>query len=182
MTLSRLGGSLDNAFGAVALGVSIGSLFWGLLTGAALTALVAAYASTLVFIKIIGGLYLLWLGFRAFRSAACPRPIETRDHLGPQSAFPFFMRGLIAQMTNPKAALAWIALMSLGLQADPPWWVIAVIIAGTTFLSVVGHLLYALAFSTERIVLIYRRARRSIDLALGTFFCFAGIKLLTSRT
>ncbi len=92
------------------------------------------------------------------------------------------MRGLIAQMTNPKAALAWIALMSLGLQADPPWWVIAVIIAGTTFLSVVGHLLYALAFSTERIVLIYRRARRSIDLALGTFFCFAGIKLLTSRT
>jgi threonine/homoserine/homoserine lactone efflux protein len=167
---------------ALALGVSAGSLLWGLLTGAGLTVLLAAYASVLFFIKIISGLYLLWLGLKAFHSAAYPTPIDTKDLVPRRSPLRYFVRGLTVQMTNPKAALTWIATMSLGVQADPPWWVIAVIIAGTSFLSVTGHLLYALAFSTERVVLVYRQTRRFIETALGTFFCFAGIKLLTSRT
>jgi amino acid exporter len=30
-------------------------------------------------------------------------------------------------------------------------------------------------------VMLYGRARRWIEAALGAFFCFAGLKLLTSR-
>ena len=85
-------------------------------------------------------------------------------------------------MTNPKAALAWIAIMSLGLQADAPIWVGAVLVAGTGLLSIVIHSLYALAFSTRTMVRIYGRARRWIQGLLGAFFCFAGIRLLTSRS
>lgn len=53
---------------------------------------------------------------------------------------------------------------------------------GTTILSVVGHIAYAVAFSTKRVVTAYDRARRWIDAGLGVFFTFAGVKLLTSRT
>ena len=85
-------------------------------------------------------------------------------------------------MTNPKAILAWIAIISLGLKPDSPLWVGAAIVLGTFLLSVVIHLLYAVAFSTPAMVRIYGRARRSIQCVLGTFFAMAGLRLLTSRS
>ena len=115
---------------SLAFGVATGSLLWGLSTSAGLTALLAAHASVLTLIKIAGGLYLLWLSFKAWRAAASANELQTMRTAG---------------------------------------------------LSVAGHLLYALAFSTRRMVMLYGRARRWIEAALGAFFCFAGLKLLTSR-
>ena len=85
-------------------------------------------------------------------------------------------------MTNPKAALAWIAIISLGLGEGAPFWVGGAIVLGTFLLSIAIHLLYSVAFSTPVMVRIYGRARRSIQTLLGTFFAFAGVKLLLSRS
>ena len=86
------------------------------------------------------------------------------------------------QMSNPKAALAWIAIISLGLQAGGPIWVAVSIVAGTTVLSVVIHCVYAIAFSTTPMVRLYGKARRWIQSTLGAFFAFVGLKLLSSPT
>jgi amino acid exporter len=166
---------------SLALGVSAGALLWGLLTGAGLTVLLAAYASTINVIKVIGGFYLLWLAFKAFRAAASAKETRVVSPSANQRPMRYFLRGLVVQITNPKAALTWIAIMSLGLQRGAPWWVGAAIVLGIAVLSLVGHLLYALAFSTQRMITIYRRARRWIEAGLGAFFCFAGVKLLISR-
>jgi amino acid exporter len=93
-----------------------------------------------------------------------------------------FLRGLTVQMTNPKAALAWVAIISLGLKPDAPAWVAAVIVLGTTALSVLIHLVYAVIFSSQPMVRLYARARKPIQFTLGSFFAFAGIKMLTSRS
>ncbi len=166
---------------AMALGVAAGSFLWAAMTAAGLTALVTAYASVLTVLKIAGGLYLLWLGFKAFRSAASPRPLDDPPAAASGSLGIFFLRGLAVQMSNPKAALTWIAIMSLGLGQGAPATVAVVIVLGTTLLSVVGYVAYAVAFSTGGVVAFYRRARRIIDAALGTFFALAGLKLLASR-
>jgi len=84
-------------------------------------------------------------------------------------------------MTNPKAALAWIAIISLGLQPDGPLWVAVVIVAGTTLLSILIHAVYALLFSSSGMIRVYGKARRVIQGTLAAFFAFAGIKLLASR-
>lgn len=60
-------------------------------------------------------------------------------------------------------------------------WVGAVIVLGTFALSVVIHLLYAVAFSTPVMVRVYGRARRVIQGTLGAFFALAGLRLLTDR-
>jgi len=85
-------------------------------------------------------------------------------------------------MTNPKAALHWIAIISLGLRADAPAWAGLAIVLGIPALSVAAHLTYALAFSSRPPVALYGRGRRWIEVTLGTFYCLAGIKLLTSRS
>jgi threonine/homoserine/homoserine lactone efflux protein len=167
---------------ALALGVATGSFCWAGLTVAGLSTLLAAYAGALAAIKIVGGLYLLWLAYKAFRSAASVRDIAATTLTGAtRGPCGYYLRGLTIQMTNPKAALAWIAIVSLGLQAGAPLWVGLAIVAGTVLLSIVIHSLYAVAFSTAPMVRLYGKARRSIQAALGAFFCFAGIKLLTSR-
>ncbi len=167
---------------ALALGVASGSFCWAVLTATGLSALLASYAVALTIIKGAGGLYLLWLAYKAFRAAASRHDIKART-LGvkDKTVRGYYLRGLVIQMTNPKAALAWIAIISLGLQAEAPNWVAAVIVAGTTVLSIVIHAVYALAFSFAPMVRVYGKARRTIQGALGAFFVFAGVKLLSSR-
>ncbi|MGB3556892.1 MAG: LysE family transporter [Jannaschia sp.] len=167
---------------ALALGVATGSFTWAVLTVAGLSALLSAYAGALFVIKIFGGMYLLWLAYKAFKAAASSHDIEAQELAGgTRTPFGYFSRGYIIQMSNPKAALAWIAIISLGLQDGAPYWVGVVIVIGTFLLSILIHMLYAIAFSTPFMVRLYGRARRSIQAMLGTFFAFAGLKLLTSR-
>lgn len=175
--------SVDRPSGlALALGVASGSFCWAVLTAAGLSALLASYAIALTVIKVVGGLYLLWLAYKSFRAAASKHDLVAKPLAGTRSTLGrYFVRGFIVQMTNPKAALAWIAIISLGLQAGAPAWVAAAIVAGTTFFSLTIHALYALVFSSAPMVRIYSRSRRAIQGLLGAFFAFAGIRLLTSR-
>ncbi|MEL6425199.1 MAG: LysE family transporter [Pseudomonadota bacterium] len=168
--------------GALALGVAFGSLTWATLTVLGLSALLATYAHALLVLKIVGGLYLLWLAHKSFRAAARYTDIDAQALAGgTRSPAGYAMRGYAIQMTNPKAALTWIAIVSLGLGQGAPVWVGVALVLGTFFLSVLFHLLYALAFSTPLMVRVYGRARRWIQATLGVVFAFAGLRLLTAR-
>lgn len=164
---------------ALALGVGTGSGIWATLTVAGLTALVSAYAWTITALKIFGALYLLWLAFRAFRSAAAREADMTARAAGGQN---LFLRGLAIQMTNPKAALHWIAIVGIGLGPGAPLWLGVTLIVSATAMSLAGHLAYALTFSTRPVVACYARARRWIETALGAFFTFAAFKLALSES
>lgn len=183
--LSIMGTSMSHGRGAgqaLALGVSSGSLLWGLLTTFGLTAVLTLYASVMTVIKIVGALYLLWLAYRAFRSALTPDQALPVAPVGRSGFWPLYGRGLLIQMTNPKAALTWIAGMSLALDAHAPIWVGAIVTAGTVIVTTAAHLAYAMTFSTAPMINGYRRLRRWIDGALGVFFCFASFRLLTAKS
>ncbi len=164
---------------ALGSGVAFGSLSWALLTAFGLSAVLVTYASAMTVIKIAGGAYLLWLAYKSFRSAAADQEVTATTLAGGmRTPFGYFRRGYIIQMTNPKAALSWVAIISLGLDPSAPIWVAFVIVAGTAILSLGIHLGYAIAFSTQFMVGLYARARRWIQGLLGTFFAFVGFRLL----
>ncbi|MGO1117943.1 LysE family translocator [Rhodovibrionaceae bacterium A322] len=167
---------------ALALGVACGSFFWGLVTLFGLTAVITLYAQVMVAIKIAGAFYLLWLAFKAFRASLVPgdKPISSLSE--PGGALACYRRGLIIQMTNPKAAFVWIAIMSLAMDGNAPLWVGGSVVIGTAVISLLGHLAYAVAFSTAPMVAVYRRTRRWVEAGLGAFFCFASYKLLTAKS
>ncbi|MEM8974836.1 MAG: LysE family transporter [Pseudomonadota bacterium] len=164
---------------ALALGVGTGSGIWATLTVVGLTALVTAYAWTITVLKILGAAYLLWLAYKAFRSAATP---QLKSAATAAQGDGLYWRGVLIQMTNPKAALHWIAIVGIGLGADAPAWIGVLLVVTTTALSISGHLAYALLFSTETVVDFYQRARRWINGLLGVFFAFAAFKIATFRS
>ncbi|MEI4263862.1 LysE family translocator [Roseovarius sp. D0-M9] len=102
---------------ASAAGIFSGSLFWGLSAATGVSAILARYAEALIVLKIFGGVYLLYLAFRAGRSALsydlATSAGPPRDNTSPTSAA-FFRHGLITHLANPKAVLAWIAFVTLG--------------------------------------------------------------------
>ena len=166
---------------SLACGVGFGTFLWVTLAVLGFTAIISKYAIVMFTLKVLGGAYLLWLGYKALRSASSPKDLNTKAvRLKAHSAY--FRRGLTVQMTNPKAALATLAIVSIGVHANAPVWVGGSIVLGATLLSIGGHVVYALAFSTKPMVVLYTRARRYIEAALGAFFCLMGIRLLTDRS
>ena len=166
----------------VASGVVAGSMTWAVLAATGLSAILATWANALFVIKIVGGLYLLYLAYRSARSAIVPSRGETqRSPI--QASYPaLFRRGLLLHLTNPKAILAWIAIMSLGVQPGMPAWIFQAIIGGCAFLGLMVFGGYALAFSTPIMVRGYRKISRWIDASLSAFYGYAGLRLLMSRT
>lgn len=169
---------------ALAAGVISGSLFWGLSAATGVSALLARYAEALIVLKIFGGIYLLYLAARAAQSALTSDPTTTTGPTRaetPPSYGALYRHGLITHLANPKAVLAWIALVTLGLGGDASWQDVATILVGCGVLSVTIFGGYALLFSTAPMIRLYRRARRGIEGVLAIFFGFAGLRLLLSR-
>ncbi len=165
-------------------GVVTGSLFWGVLAATGISALLARYAEVLVVLKILGGVYLLYLAVRAARSALRPDGTGSPfpDHGTRSRSALLYRRGLLLHLTNPKSVLAWIALMTLGLGPGATGHTVAIILAGCATLSVTIFCGYALVFSTRPMVKLYRKARRWIEGTLAAFFGIAGLRLLLSRS
>lgn len=166
---------------ALALGVGCGTFVWVSLAVLGFTTIIAKYAVIIFTLKILGGAYLLWLGYKALRSAASSNDPSVSS-IALKNRMAYFKRGLTVQLTNPKAALATLAIVSIGVSANAPLWVGASIVIGASLLSIIGHIIYAVSFSTKPMVALYAKARRYIEAALGSFFCFMGIRLLTDRS
>jgi threonine/homoserine/homoserine lactone efflux protein len=168
----------------VAAGVVSGSIFWGAMAATGVSAVLTRYAEALIVLKIVGGLYLLYLAFKAGKAALASGD-QAVSHRGPNRALvsgaELYRRGLLMHLSNPKSILAWIALVTLGLGPNSSWHTLAAILGGCAVLSVTIFCGYAVIFSTAPMVRMYRRARRWIEGVLALFFGVAGLRLLLAR-
>ncbi len=168
----------------LAAGVVSGSIFWGAMAAMGVSAALTRYAEALILLKIFGGLYLLYLAFKAGR-AALASDAKAAAHAGPNGAAlsgaDLYRRGLLMHLSNPRSILAWIALVTLGLGPGSSWNTLAAILVGCAVLSGVIFCGYAIIFSTTPMIRLYRRARRWIEGLLAVCFGFAGLRLLLSR-
>lgn len=165
-----------------ALGVVSGSFFWALLAAFGLSAVLATYSQALIVIKLFGGVYLLWLASKSARAAWASVPSAS---LGgkrkTESALRVYARGLGLHITNPKAILAWVAIVSLALPPGASTAAALSVVAGCLCLGMLVFGGYALAFSTATARRLYGSVRRWLEGALALVFGFAGIRLLLSR-
>ena len=110
-----------------------------------LSAIIMAYGQTLIVIKWLGVLYLLWLGIKTLRRARHARPAPARGHRR-TSLRGLWMQGFITSASNPKAIVFFAALFPQFIAADRPFWPQLVILSLTyialdgLFLSTYGAL------------------------------------------
>ena len=158
------------------IGLSVGLAFWGLVAATGMAALLQASASALATLKLLGGAYLLWLASGSARSAM-RAPTSKTGHLAEGR---WFRRGLLLNLSNPKAVLAWMATLALGIGDEGGFWQ-----AGSVTLLCITfgfgiYAVYALAFSTSGAMNGYQRLRRWIDGIASAVFALSGIGLIRS--
>ncbi|WP_152493781.1 LysE family transporter [Roseovarius sp. THAF27] len=157
---------------AMALGLALGLTVWGVLAGLGLGLLIAHFAPALLLLKLAGAAYLFYLAAMSARSAM--QPVAELDAGGQASARAgagMFRRGLLLNLLNPKAVLAWVAALALG-SAGP------VTIAVCAGVGLALYLFYATIFSRAAVRAAYRRFRRGLDAFFAGFFGLAGARLL----
>lgn len=164
----------------IAAGIFCGSMTWAIAASVGLAALLSQYAEALVLMRILGGLYLLYMAWRAFRSAVSKIDPVATARTTPSLKRSFLM-GYAIHLTNPKAIFAWLAIISLGLPAEATAVAVTIVVCGCLITGFTVFMGYALLFSTPGALRIYRAARRYIDGTLAVLFTFAGVKLLTLR-
>lgn len=153
------------------LGIALGSMTINVLTmlGVGLILSQAAWAMSLL--RVVGGAYLLYLAYGAFRKAMHPSAIQTIDS-DRRAPLRHFMAGYLLQVTNPKAIAFWLAIASIGAVEGAGAAVIALFVMGAFLISFVCHGAWAVALSLSPIRAAYIAGRRWIESALGCFFCW----------
>lgn len=165
-----------------ALGISGGSLTWASAAALGLAALLRNYAIALEIMKVLGGLYLIYLAWKAYRAARLPNSQVAILNTGTfQSARQLWLRGYMIHVTNPKAIFGWLAIISLGLPENAPVSAILLIIGVCIASGLMIFVSYAILFSTPHALRGYKAARRWIEGTMAVFYTAAGLKLLTSR-
>lgn len=168
---------------ALAGGVISGSMLWALLAACGVLTVLATFAQLLVVLKVGGGLYLLWLAFKAGKSAlrrSDAAGFKGRD--GKVASGRLYRQGLLMHIGNPKAILTWVAIMSVALKPEAAASTLPAIIGGCAAICALVFCGYALLFSTSVMTAFYLRIRRGLDALLACCFAVAGLKLILSRS
>ncbi len=161
---------------AAAAGVGAGSLIWAGLTAAGLAALLAASDQAFAIIRTAGGLYLLYLAWRAFRTRKEFKTVEGADDL-----VAAFRSGVLTNLFNPKVGLFYLAFLpSFANPAIGPVW-LQTLTLGAVF-SLTGSLALAgVAFAAGAVrdrLAASEHLRSAFGLVAATMFGALGLRLL----
>jgi threonine/homoserine/homoserine lactone efflux protein len=165
---------------ASALGISLGSVCHTVAAALGLSAFLAASAFAFTALKLIGGMYLIYLGVRMILSQA--HELHVPSHFRSRESSAAFHQGIITNLLNPKVALFYLAFLPQFIEPASPMKIPAFIVLGLTFVTTgtVWCLIlawFASAFS--------ERLRGSTTIAnllnrtVGTLFVFLGLRLAT---
>ena len=166
----------------LALGIVCGSFMWGLAAAFGMSVLMRTYSWAMVTLKILGGLYLLFLAWKAARAAMATHAPHLDVLAGSKSTWRTFGSGLGMHLTNPKAIFVWLSIVALAVPPGASRDHAFKVVASCTLAGASVFLGYALAFSTAAVRIIYSKAHRGLNATLSAAFATAGVRLLLSRS
>lgn len=159
-------------------GLSTGLIFWGLVAASGMGAVLQSSLYVLSLLKVLGGLYLLWLAFQSAKAAKAASLSKADIHIEGNQRW--FMRGMVLNISNPKSVLAWMAALSVGIDANDG---LVMLIAATAVCILVGFInnaLYSCCFSTAGMMHLYQRFEAWIQGIASALFALAGFGLIRS--
>lgn len=176
--------ALSSGFGlamALSMGLIVGDLIWLTATVSGLAVLAKTMGDFFIVLKILGGLYLVWLGIKAWRAPVTPidpaTEVANRRGRAPLSAF---VTGIAVTLSNPKAILFYLALLPtfMDLEAVTAGGLVAAgAVIALVLLVVCGG--YAFMASKARTVFRSGKAMRRLNRASAALLVGAGVVVAT---
>jgi threonine/homoserine/homoserine lactone efflux protein len=169
------------------VGICVGCLIWGAAAALGLSALVAVSSLGYNALRIVGAMYLGYLGvkllIRAFRctfsnNPGLPRSKEQKD---PDSS-PWLRRGMLTNLLNPKIGVFYLSFLPQFVPAGVPVWSFSILLA---FIHALEGLLWFLLLTNAAELLSgwlkQRRVVVALDGAMAAVFIGFGLKLALEK-
>ena len=156
-----------------ALGMGAGGVVFAIAALLGLQAILLAVPALYLGLKVLGGLYLCYLGYRMFRSAG-DAPAVSRGN--GQTANGFWL-GLLTQVSNPKTAVVYASVFAAFLPPAFSWTFAATLVTVVFCIEAGWYALVALLLSSARPQRAYLSFKRWIDRAAGTVMFGLGLNL-----
>lgn len=163
---------------ATAAGVATGVFIWAILFAFGIGTILRTFPETVTVMRFVGGGYLVFLGFKALRSALGPAGNGRVEKASAMAGPAAYRRGLLVVMTNPKAALMWVAVSMFLASSHVDGLRFLLIGLGASVSAMTVYGTYAFLFSTGVAVRAYKRLFRIAEGTFGILFGIAGGKLV----
>ncbi|WP_433431756.1 LysE family translocator [Nonomuraea sp. CA-141351] len=158
----------------VTLGIQLGTLTWGVVTAAGLSALLAASRLGYEVLRWAGVAYLVWMGLRMLlaRQAAHDEPEQA---VGFRSGF---TRGLVTNLLNPKVGAFYVAMLPQFIPDGAPHAVMGLLLAGVHVAEAVVWSAVLIGFASLMSGFLRSpTVRRALDRVTGVVIIGFGIRL-----
>ncbi|HMB48942.1 MAG TPA: LysE family translocator [Afifellaceae bacterium] len=161
-----------------AAGVATGVFVWAILFAFGVGAFLNAFPQTITAMKLIGGGYLLYLGLKALRTAFSGEANVGSAAAARKTGAQAYGTGLLVVLTNPKAALMWVAVSMFlaSAHSSSMQYLIVGVCVSLSAGAIYG--VYAFLFSTGIALRAYGRVFRFVEAGFGMVFGAIGAKLV----
>lgn len=164
---------------AAALGMGVGGALFALAALLGLHLVLASVPALYAAVKLFGGGYLIYLGWRIWGSAGVPlAALESGAAERPSAWWRSLLLGLATQLSNPKTAVVYASVFIALLPREVPLWVVVTLPLTVFCIEAGWYSIVALALSARAPRALYLRSKRWIDRAAGGVMLLLGVKLL----
>lgn len=164
----------------VSIGIALGLSVHILYSALGLAAVIASSSVALWAIKIIGGCYLIYLGFQGITVKAAANMTE-HTKVSKHSSFKAISKGFLCNALNPKAPIYFVALFTVVLSPNLPFLHLVIYGVWMMVLQLLWFSAVVLLLSRPSINDKFQRLGRWIDRVLGGAMILMGLKVLTSK-
>lgn len=165
-----------------ALGVSVGAVVHTILSGLGLSVILQTSVVLFTIIKVVGAVYLIYLGIQMFISKQSSISIKKTVY---QSRRKLFVQGVITNVTNPKVALFFISFIPQFISVDNQYGPIPFLILGSIFAVMGAITSFIIAIFSSSLTTKLREnivAEKIINKISGAVFVILGISLFGTKS
>jgi threonine efflux protein len=163
-----------------AAGIATGVVIWSGLGVFGLSVILDQMLWMVSCVRIVGGIYLVYLGTQLWRASFSARPDETPQTTLPNRKRNPFVIGFVTNITNPKAMAFFTSIFALALTPDTNRATQTAIVGIVSIMPFIWFSFMTLALSMPVMRKAYMRWSKWIDRVAGTFLAFFGLRLLWS--
>ncbi len=172
-----LSGGFRSSVNVIA-GIVLGDLLFLILAIFGLSAIAKAFGQLFFVVKIIGGTYLIWLGYKMWTKQ--PVPLNSTMDAGTKNGWQRFTGGLFITLSNPKVILFYCGFLPTfmdlaGLRVGD----IAITAGVVTVVLSSVMVIYAYAAAQARRLFTSHRATRNLNRGAGTILIGTGAVIAT---
>ncbi|MEA5465812.1 LysE family translocator [Leptothoe sp. PORK10 BA2] len=164
---------------AAAIGMGVGGVLFSAIALLGLLTLLTAVPMLYISLKVLGGAYLLYLGYQIWQGAAQPISLSsTQAQTSTTPVWHSFFLGLTTQISNPKTAVVYTSVFASLLPSDVPTFAIIVLPIVVFMVETGWYSLVALALSATAPRARYLASKKWLDRTAGTILSLLGTKLI----